>query len=426
MTAASVAEHDRTIMNILICGARGFIGSALALRLERQGHRVIRGVRQPADANDVVIDLNGAPTLAALKDVDAVVNAAGILLESADRRFDAIHRSGPIALFDACCRAGVRHIVQISALGAATGDTAYFTSKRAADDHLQTLPVRHHVVRPALVYGRSGTSATFFRMLASMPVHVLPDRGRQRMRPVHIDDLTEVICRLLDAGDAESRVVDVVGARIVTYAEMLGIYRCAMGFAPAMRLSVPAVVIGACARIAGALRLPMLSPDTWRMFQAGSTASAADVTRVLEREPRGIDAFIADDAARLRREALAAWQPRVLRLALAVVWIWTAIVSAFIQPLSVSLDLLARVHLTGPVALAALGVSSTLDLLLGIATIVRPGRRLWLAQAVLTATYTVILAAFLPQTLADAFGPVLKNLPILAILTVLYNEETQS
>ncbi|WP_277184296.1 SDR family oxidoreductase [Caballeronia sp. BR00000012568055] len=417
-------------MNILICGGYGFIGSALVVRLAQRGHHIVRGARLPIADDDVAIDFSAVLTTsewrARLKGIDAVVNATGILHESADQSFEAIHRDSPIGLFDTCCRAGVRHIIQISALGAATGDTAYFTSKRAADDYLQMLPVRHHIVRPALVYGRNGASAKFFRMLASMPVHVLPAGGNQFMRPVHIDDLTDVVSRLLDADHTEPRIVDVVGAREVTYREMLGTYRSAMGLPPAIRLNVPGTVVATCARMAGTLRMPLLSPDTWRMFQAGNTASAASVISVLERHPQDIRRFINEDAGSLRREALAMWQPLVLRFALAAVWIWTAIVSAFVQPISVSLDLLGRVHLTGAIALAALYASATLDFVLGIATIVRPSRRLWLGQGALIAMYTAILVTFMPQMLADAFGPLLKNLPILAILMVLYNEDAHS
>ncbi|MEK7919688.1 NAD(P)H-binding protein, partial [Burkholderia contaminans] len=107
----------------------------------------------------------------------------------------AVHRAAPCALFTACCRAGVRRVIQISALGVERGNTRYFASKCAADRFLKTLPIDFRIVRPALVYGTDGASARFFRMLASLPVQVLPAGGHQRLRPVHVDDLAEVVAR---------------------------------------------------------------------------------------------------------------------------------------------------------------------------------------------------------------------------------------
>jgi uncharacterized protein YbjT (DUF2867 family) len=37
-------------MNVLVCGARGFIGRAICERLRRDGYRVIEGVRDATRA----------------------------------------------------------------------------------------------------------------------------------------------------------------------------------------------------------------------------------------------------------------------------------------------------------------------------------------------------------------------------------------
>jgi len=43
-------------MKVLVCGASGFIGRAICLRLAAAGHEVLRGVRHPERAGDVAID----------------------------------------------------------------------------------------------------------------------------------------------------------------------------------------------------------------------------------------------------------------------------------------------------------------------------------------------------------------------------------
>ncbi|WP_042298262.1 SDR family oxidoreductase [Paraburkholderia bannensis] len=417
-------------MNILVCGARGFIGSALCGWLERHGHRVTKGVRHATRADEIELDFSAAPDattlLAQLHGIDAVINAVGILLERGDQRFDAVHTRSPIALFDACRQAGVKRVVQISALGVETGDAPYFTSKLAADRHLQSLPIEWQVVRPALVYGTNGTSARFFRALASLPLHVLPAGGHQLLRHVHADDLAEVVGRLLEADAPARQTLDIVGGDEVEYREMLAIFRRALGFAPAATVSVPGVMIAASAALFERVPGSMLTRDTWRMLQSGSTADAAATTKILGRAPLGIRSFIVNDAATLRREALETWRAYALRFALAVTWIWSALASAWLHPQAQSLALLARVGLHGTIALTALYAASALDFLFGLATIFRPGRRLWCAQIVLIVFYTAVIAIALPELLTDPFGSILKNLPILALLLVLLSEETRS
>ncbi|KWO90042.1 NAD-dependent dehydratase [Burkholderia ubonensis] len=420
-------------MNILVCGANGFIGRALCARLEAGGHRVVRGVhagRRAAGPGEIAIDyardVRPEHWRARLDGIDAVVNAVGMLTGRRGVTLDAVHRAAPCALFDACCGAGVRRIVQISALGVERGDTAYFASKLAADAYLQTLPIDFRIVRPALVYGATGASARYFRMLASLPVHVLPAGGRQLLRPVHVDDLAELVARLIERPAAGERIVDVVGADEVEYREMLAIYRRAMGFPPAMRVSVPGALFAAAAALSGRMPGAMLTRDTWAMLRAGNTGELAASSAALGRPPRGLRAFIGAQAVALRHEALAAWRRPLLTGSLAIVWIWTAIASAFIHPLRDSLALLAHVHLTGISALAALYAACALDFVFGVATVVAPSRRLWAAQIVLVVAYSAVIAVAMPGLLAEPFGPVLKNVPILAVLLILFAEEERS
>jgi uncharacterized protein len=65
-------------MRILIAGATGFLGGALAGRLRADGHQVIRLVRRPAGAGEVSWQpATGDLDPAAVAGVDAVVNLAG-------------------------------------------------------------------------------------------------------------------------------------------------------------------------------------------------------------------------------------------------------------------------------------------------------------------------------------------------------------
>ncbi|QOK95010.1 SDR family oxidoreductase [Ralstonia pseudosolanacearum] len=414
-------------MKVLVCGASGFIGRSISQHLASVGHEVVRGVRRPVRPGDIPIDFSTETDtqnwLGRLVGIDVVVNAVGILTEHATARFEAIHHRAPAALFAACAEAGVKRVIQISALGAEHGDTPYFKSKHAADQVLMRLPIAWQILRPALVYGQEGTSASMFRMLASLPVIPIPAVGQAAFQPIHIDDLVRGVERAIDSAVPAGQQIDMVGGERVSYRAMLESYRCAMGFEKPLYVTIPAALISAAARLSARIPGAPLTPDTWRMLQAGSAADMAATTHLLGYPPKRVGQFIAPGSAELLRlRALAAWRTGLLRWALAMVWIVTACVSAFVYPMAGSLALLKPVGLTGWPATAALYGASVLDLAMGVACIRYPCRALWGMQAALVVGYTVVVCFALPQFLAHPFGPVIKNVPILVILVVLFAE----
>jgi uncharacterized protein YbjT (DUF2867 family) len=235
-------------MNVLLTGASGFIGSHLARALRAADYIVIEA-RRDVDAGtasvraDFTRDLSVRDWLPKLVGVDAVINAAGIVREHGAQTFERIHKRAPQALFTACVAAGVKRVVQISALGADRGMTRYFLSKRAADDYLATLPLEWTIVRPALVFGPGASSSRLFEKLSRLSVVPLPGRGEQRVQPLHIDDLTEALVHILGDGSTHRSRVDLVGPQSFTLREVLAGLRAAKQLRPPRFLSVPVPLV---------------------------------------------------------------------------------------------------------------------------------------------------------------------------------------
>jgi uncharacterized protein YbjT (DUF2867 family) len=419
--------------NVLLLGASGFIGSHLRAALLAAGYVVTCGARKPLDEVrcrtievDYSRDTSEHAWLPRLDGIDIVVNAVGILRETRDASFRALHVEAPAALFHACARAGVSKVVQISALGADEyAVSAYHRSKKQADDVLAALPLPWVIVQPSLVFGHGGTSARLFAGIASLPLIPLPGDGEQLVQPVHIEDLTQLVVRVLGTSEWDGQRLAAVGPEALTLREFLAALRRGMGVSKARFVRVPMTLVRVGAALGNRLPGSLVDRETLAMLVRGNVASAAPITSVLGRAPRPVEKFIEPVLTQTRAtEARLTWLLPLLRATVAFVWILTGVVSLGLYPIDESYALLARTALAGPAAAVALYGAALLDLALGVAIfIVRRRQWLWRAQMLLIAAYTVIISVSLPEFWLHPYGPVSKNLPLLAAILLLHELE---
>ncbi|MCE7031493.1 SDR family oxidoreductase [Lysobacter sp. GX 14042] len=422
-------------MRILLLGGTGLIGSRLAQVLVQSGHDLVLGLRNAAgrgEANrnprhraiqaDFAHDHDPAVWLPRLAGIDAVVNAVGIISESPGQSFEAIHVRAPAALFRACAQARVGRVVQISALGAdEAACSPYHRSKHAADQVLLATGVPAVVVQPSLVFAPGGASTGLFAALAALPLLPVPGQGRQCVQPVHLDDLCSLVLACLEHPDPPRRLA-AVGPEPLELQDYLLRLRRLMDLAPAPVLPVPRPLVRIGSRLGGVLPGPPVDAEMLGMLERGACGDPRPMTRLLGHPPRAVDAFDPERAMpSLALTARLAWLLPLMRLSLAVMWIFTGVVSLGLYPVGQSLALLARTGLHGVAALVALYLAATLDIALGVATVALR-RRLWVyrAQLALIAGYTLLITVFLPEYWLHPYGPILKNLPVLALILTLH------
>jgi hypothetical protein len=193
--------------------------------------------------------------------------------------------------------------------------------------------------------------------------------------------------------------------------------------APILPLPAPLTVFAA--RVVDAATRRPFAVDAWAMLERGNEGPVDATRQLLGRLPRLPAEFVAaGDAASLRVRAQIAWLLPVLRLSIAAVWIVTGIVSFAVYPVADSLALLERAGVPASLQPLALYGAAALDLAFGTATLLLRRRRwLWLAQIALILGYTAIITARLPEFWLHPYGPVLKNLPMLAALWMLLELE---
>ena len=162
-------------MRILLLGATGLIGSAVAARLTAEGHDLI-GVARNVDSAArripvsrwVALDLRDVKGpedwRPHLEGIEAVVNCAGTLQAGLRDSPAAVHVDSALALWRACEQSNVRRVVHLSAIGVDRGGVSDFSrSKAVGDAALESSRLDWVILRPSVVVGRSayGGSALF-------------------------------------------------------------------------------------------------------------------------------------------------------------------------------------------------------------------------------------------------------------------------
>jgi uncharacterized protein YbjT (DUF2867 family) len=421
--------REESDMRVLVCGSTGCIGGAVTRALLARGHHVLGGGRSRGLHIDFMAPVSPQAWAQHLREwqVDAVVNCVGILREDQDRSFARVHAQGPSELFRGAALAGVRRVVQVSALGAQvdahTRAPAYLKSKREADDVLMALPLHGTVLRPSLVYGPGSSSARLFATLAALPVVALPGGGTQRLQPIHVFEVAEIVARCLERADAAPGVFEIGGAEAVSYRQMLLTYAQAQGLATPLWLPLPMACMFVTAWAAEALPQQVFCRETLRMLAAGCVPQVNAAASLLGRAPTGLAQGLAISRPQAALNLHANISPPLawlLRGSLAFMWLWTAAISAAWPQESGVMALLARCGFSGQAGMVVWLLSCLLNTGLGLMLLLRPGPGLHALQCMAIVGYGITAAIGMPELTLDHCGPLVKNLPVLAAALVLW------
>ena len=148
-------------MNIVLFGASGFIGRRVAQILHAHGHTL----RTPSRREFDYLQPNEAAAHEILRGTDAVFNCIGVMSRHADV-LETVHHRTPALLAKIAAEQGVRHWVQLSALGADPKHAVHFVgSKGCGDEAVCQIGAAHGmrvvVARPSVVYGAAALAANY-------------------------------------------------------------------------------------------------------------------------------------------------------------------------------------------------------------------------------------------------------------------------
>lgn len=274
---------------IVVLGGTGFVGRHLCARLLADGHQVRVATRDarahpplPAAIESMTGDVHdGAFLRAAFAGQDAVVNLVGILNERGDdgRGFERVFVGLVDDMIAAMRDAGVRRLLQMSALHAGQRASHYLEARGRAEALVRASGLDWTLFRPSVIAGPGdGLFCRFDALLRFVPV--LPvGRADARFQPVWVGDVAAAFARALADPSTIRQCYDLVGPGVMTLA---GIVRMTARARGRQRLVIP--LPDALGRLQAEVgeHLPgkPISRDNWRSLQLDSVSDDSGLPRL--------------------------------------------------------------------------------------------------------------------------------------------------
>lgn len=418
-------------MRILLLGAGGFIGRHILAELTKHGHEVIAVVRDSAGLDRAFSGVRFAPLDLAratdshgwtelLSGVDLIVNAAGILR---GRDMEPVHVDMPRALYAAAAAVGVRRAILISAISARPDvKTDYARSKLAGEQALRDSGIVWTILRPSLVYGDGSYGGTsLIRGMAGFPIAIpVPGAGDFAFTPIHARDLAYAVRIVCEEERFAGQILEPAGPETLTLRELLGRYRAWLGFGTARFLSIPMPVMHLIGRLGDIAGSGPVATNSLIQMIAGNAGDGARFEAAIGFRPRALGEALHDRPAQVQDR----WHARLFFLApltralLVLLWLASGLLGLACGAASAA-ELAGALSLpmgwADPVRIGA----SLLDFAIaGLVLADRRARLSTIVQLAVVMGYTLVMGVALPALWLDPLGPLLKNLPILALILV--------
>lgn len=285
---------------VTLFGGTGFIGRHVVQRLARLGARIKVATRRPdralflkplGDVGQIVpiaVRYARDDSIArAIEGSDWVINLVGILTEQPGRSFAAVHAQLPGRIARAASAAGVKRLVQISALGAAPASpVAYARTKAEGEAAARAGFPAVTILRPSVVFGPEdgffNALGAVSRIAPAIPLFFdglpklefdgifpwphFPGAGASRMQPVYVGDVADAVIAALQDANAAGRVYELGGPTVYSFRQVVELALEVVGRRRRL-VPVPYFMLEAAAFFAQLIPYSPLKPDLVRLMK---------------------------------------------------------------------------------------------------------------------------------------------------------------
>jgi uncharacterized protein YbjT (DUF2867 family) len=216
---------------VTVFGGSGFLGRRIVRHLHDKGFAVRIASRHASLATGddpqlqhMAADIHDGSAIAgAVAGAFGVVNAVSLYVERANETFHAVHVAAAEWLADEARKAGVERLVQISGIGAdAQSPSPYIRARGRGEQAVRRVFAGATVIRPAVMFGPDDAFLnTLIKLLRRLPVYPMFGRGQTRLQPADVEDVGEVVAKVMQRPRTDPLTVECGGPRIYSYEELL-------------------------------------------------------------------------------------------------------------------------------------------------------------------------------------------------------------
>lgn len=302
-------------LRVAVTGAHGFIGRHVVEALVAKGY-IVRAIARKRNHSPYLVnerfelvygDIRNREFLfEAMKDVNIVVHLAAA--KSDEKESYETNVLGTRNLKEACEANDVSFIVHMSTMSTKIERKgAYAYTKSAADEEIKKGSIPVTIIRPSVVYGPEFTGV-FGSMLkfSRLPFVPMFGNGDVIFRPIHVDDLAQMIVRLIENEKSWGGDYDAGGKEKISFKSLLKM----IAHRITGKRNVHVLHVPASLGIAGARALALLTsrPPITVSNILGSTQHVVTDSEKLIREskfvPRTLESGLAElrERYRMRKE----------------------------------------------------------------------------------------------------------------------------
>jgi uncharacterized protein YbjT (DUF2867 family) len=427
---------------IVILGASGLIGSAVATELRRNGFPVVPVARRfdrgrkalfGADAvESPIVDLDAVSLRRLLDDLkaDIVMNCVGVLQDSSRGSVEEVHQGFVGRLVEAMSGAARPCLlVHVSVPGREADDrTAFSLTKHVAERKIAESGLPFAVLRPGFVIAPAayGGSA-LVRALAALPFRLPRSEEARPFASVDVGDLAKTMAALArrwrDGERQWSANLDLMEREPRTLGAVVAAFRRRLG-TPEPSLRLPGWTMAAGARLGDLAAMLGWSPPI-------RTTALTEMRRGVEGDPgqwieaTGIEpASLEETLSRLPATAQEKWFSRLYLLkplilvSLSFFWIVSGLI-ALTLAFEAATAILTEHGFSLPTAKFATIASSMADILVGAGIAARRTcRPALLAGIGISLFYMLGAAVITPNMWIEPLGALVKTVPAIVLMLV--------